>query len=104
MILLMVLGWNDVCTPLIQIWPLLLLVTDAAASSVFSMMMAHGFELHQASADTLGSVSMSAVSNCPYIPSALPYIPFLDICANLCDPIACTAVLVIFVFRVRTRV
>jgi len=47
MIALMVLGWNDVCTPLIQIWPLLLLVTDAAASSVFSMMMAHGFELQQ---------------------------------------------------------
>ena len=46
MITLMVLGWNDVCTPVIQIWPLLLLVADAAASSVFRFMMAQGFELH----------------------------------------------------------
>ena len=46
MIILMVLGWNDVCSPLIQIWPLLLLVADAAASSVFCIIMAQGFELH----------------------------------------------------------
>ena len=47
MITLMVLGWNDVvCTPVVQIWPLSLLVADAAASSTFCIMMAQGFELH----------------------------------------------------------
>ena len=45
-IALMMLGWNDVCNQVVQIWLLLLLVADAAATSVFHTIVAQGFEIH----------------------------------------------------------
>ena len=46
MVLLVVLRSSDICMPAVQIWPLMILIADAAATAVFCFMLAQGFEVH----------------------------------------------------------
>jgi hypothetical protein len=46
MVLLVVLRSSDICMPTVQIWPLMILIADAAATAVFCFMLAQGFEVH----------------------------------------------------------